>query len=310
MNTSNGGRETGDYAVEIRNLSRRFGDKLALDHVSLLVEPGSVMGLVGRNGAGKTTLIKHVLGLLKAQSGTVRVHGLDPVTCAPQVLGQIGYLSEEPDLPGWMRVAEFFRYVRSFYPSWDEEYAYSLQQEFALDPAAKLKSLSKGQRARAGLLAALAYRPALLVLDEPSSGLDPIVRRDILAAVIRTIADEGRTVLFSSHLLSEVERVCDRVAMIEGGRIVFCEELDEIKQSHRRVTLHFERARMRPPPLAGALCWEGGGQEWTALYRGTSQELHDDATDVGARVVAEGAASLDDIFVARSGAEQRPVVGV
>src|SRR6185503_19467359 len=106
-----------------------------------------------------------------------------------------------------------------------------LRQMFALDPAAKLKNLSKGQRARAGLMVALAHRPELLVLDEPSSGLDPIVRRDILAAIIRTIADEGRTVLFSSHLLGEVERVADQVAMIQGGRIAFCEELDAVKET-------------------------------------------------------------------------------
>src|SRR5687767_11811686 len=143
MDAKNGEREAGghvNHAIEIRNLTRRFGDKVALDHVSLLVEPGSVLGLVGRNGAGKTTLIKHVMGLLRAQSGTVRVHGLDPVASAPAVLGQVGYLSEEPDLPGWMRVAEYLRYVRAFYPTWDEEYAYTLQQEFALDPGAKLKS--------------------------------------------------------------------------------------------------------------------------------------------------------------------------
>ena len=136
--------------------------------------------------------------------------------------------------------------------------------------------------------------------------MDPVVRRDILAAIIRTIADEGRTVLFSSHLLSEVERVCDRVAMIEGGKVLFCEELDEIKRSHRRVTLHFERVRTRPPPLAGALCWEGAGHEWTALYLGTPQELHDEAADVGARVVAETVASLDDIFVARASGDGTP----
>ena len=120
-------------------------------------------------------------------------------------------------MPGWMRVHELLRYVAAFYPTWDATYAEQLRQEFELDPRQKIKQLSKGQRARAGLLIALAYRPELLLLDEPSSGLDPIVRRDILGAIIRTIADEGRTVLFSSHLLTEVERVSDQVAMIHSG---------------------------------------------------------------------------------------------
>src|SRR5205814_954024 len=116
------------------------------------------------NGAGKTTLIKHVLGLLKAETGSVRVFGLDPVAEPVRVLSEVGYLSEDPDLPGWMRVRELMLYVAAFYPNWDASYAERLRQEFGLDPAAKIKDLSKGQRARAGLLAALAYRPQLLVL--------------------------------------------------------------------------------------------------------------------------------------------------
>jgi ABC-2 type transport system ATP-binding protein len=149
------------------------------------------------------------------------------------VLSRIGYLSEENDLPGWMRVDELIRYSRAFYPAWDDGYAEELRQSFSLNPAAKIKNMSKGQKARAGLLIALSYRPDLLVLDEPSSGLDPIVRRDILGAIIRTIADEGRTVLFSSHLLEEVEQVADHVTMINRGKIVLSAALDSIRESHR-----------------------------------------------------------------------------
>ena len=132
-----------------------------------------------------------------------------------------------------MRVDELIRYSRAFYPAWDDAYAEELRQAFALDPATKIRTLSKGQKARAGLLVALAHRPELLVLDEPSSGLDPIVRRDILGAVIRTIADEGRTVLFSSHLLQEVEQVADHVTMIHKGKIALSAPLEAIRESHR-----------------------------------------------------------------------------
>ena len=221
-----------DSVIHVSALTRRFGGKTALDSVSVTLPRGAAYGLVGANGAGKTTLIKHILGLLRAESGSVRVFGLDPVADPVGVLSRIGYLSEENDLPGWMRVDELIRYSRAFRPGWDDEYAEELRQSFALDPAAKVKSLSKGQKARAGLLIALAYRPELLVLDEPSSGLDPIVRRDILGAVIRTIADEGRTVLFSSHLLDEVEEVADHVTMISEGRIALSASLAEIKESH------------------------------------------------------------------------------
>lgn len=218
--------------VEVQALTRRFGATAALDGVSLSLPRGAVYGLVGANGAGKTTLIKHILGLLRAESGSVRVFGLDPVSDPVGVLSRIGYLSEENDLPGWMRVDELLQYSRTFYPAWDEAYAEELRKTFVLDPAAKVKSLSKGQRARAGLLVALAYRPELLVLDEPSSGLDPIVRRDILGAVMRTVASEGRTVLFSSHLLDEVEEVADHVTMISAGRIVLSAPLAAIRESH------------------------------------------------------------------------------
>ena len=219
--------------IDVTDLTRRFGGRTALDSVSLSVPRGGVYGLVGANGAGKTTLIKHILGLLRAESGSVRVFGRDPVADPVGVLSRIGYLSEENDLPGWMRVDELIGYSRAFYPAWDDAYAEELRQTFALDTSAKIKSLSKGQKARAGLL----------VLDEPSSGLDPIVRRDILGAVIRTIADEGRTVLFSSHLLEEVEQVADHVTMISRGKIVLSAPLVEIKASHGGASLD-EMARL------------------------------------------------------------------
>ena len=222
-----------ESVISISDLTRRFGATTALSGVSLSLPRGAVYGLVGANGAGKTTLIRHILGLLRAESGSVRVFGLDPVADPVGVLSRIGYLSEENDLPGWMRVDELMRYSRAFYPAWNDGYAEALREKFGLDPAAKVKTLSKGQKARTGLLIALAHRPELLVLDEPSSGLDPIVRRDILGAVIRTIADEGRTVLFSSHLLDEVEEVADHVTMIHEGTILLSAPLDTIRESHR-----------------------------------------------------------------------------
>jgi ABC-2 type transport system ATP-binding protein len=230
-------REPADAVIVISDLTRRFGSKTALDSVSLSLSRGGVYGLVGANGAGKTTLIKHILGLLKAERGSVRVFGADPVADPVCVLSRMGYLSEENDLPDWMRVDELINYSRAFYPRWDDGYAEELRRTFALDPAARIKNLSKGQKARAGLLIALAHRPELLVLDEPSSGLDPIVRRDILAAVMRTIADEGRTVLFSSHLLDEVEQVADHVTMISHGRVLLSAPLDQIKTAHHNQSL-------------------------------------------------------------------------
>jgi len=298
--TGNGSLKA-NVPVSLTGVRRRFGTKVALDGVSLTVPRGTVFGLVGENGAGKTTLIKHVLGLLSPQAGTVRVFGRNPVADPVGVLASIGYLSEENELPGWMRVGELLRYSQAFYPNWDEAYAEELRQAFALSGASRIRDLSKGQRARAGLVIALAHRPELLVLDEPSSGLDPIVRRDILGAIIRTIAEEGRTVLFSSHLLDEVERVSDYVAMITHGRIVFCAGLDEIKQTHYRLTLRFSEARSDAPALAGALVCEGAGREWTAVCRGRLGDLQEAAFTLGAEIVEKQVPSLDEIFVAQVG---------
>lgn len=290
-----------DTVVEIKGLTRHFGAAVALDEVSLTVPRGLVFGLVGANGAGKTTLIKHVLGLLRAQTGSVRVFGRDPVADPAGVLANIGYVSEDHDLPGWMRVWELLRYNQAFFPRWDAAYAEALRDRFELDRTARVRNLSRGQRARASLLVALAHRPALLVLDEPSAGLDPLVRRDILEAIIRAIADEGRTVLFSSHLLNEVERVSDHVTMINKGKIVFSASLDDIKQTHRCLTLRFAEARPRPPELGGVLAWEGTGQEWTALYHGQPGELQAAAARWGAQLLDKRVPSLDEIFVARVG---------
>ena len=218
--------------IVIRDLSRHFGANAALSSVSLTIPCGGVHGLVGENGAGKTTLIRHILGLLRAEAGSVRVFGIDPIADPVGVLSRIGYLSEQNDLPGWMRVDELLRYTRAFYPAWDDAYAEQLRDAFDLDPAARVRTLSKGQKARAGLIVALAYRPELLVLDEPSSGLDPIVRRDILEAIIRTIAEDGRTVLFSSHLLDEVERVADRVTMISRGQVALAGTISDLRRTH------------------------------------------------------------------------------
>ncbi|MFN9343453.1 MAG: ABC transporter ATP-binding protein, partial [Planctomycetota bacterium] len=232
-----------------------------------------------------------------AQTGSVQVFGMDPVSHPVEVLGRLGYMSEDRDLPGWMRVAEILNYTRAFYPSWDQPYAEELRQLFDLNPKARIRDLSRGQAARVCLLLALAHRPELLVLDEPSSGLDPVVRRYILAAIVRTIAEEGRTVVFSSHLLDEVERLADRIAILHEGRIVLTEQLDVVRESFHRVTLRFDEALSEPPPMPGAIERQGRGQEWTYLCRADREVLLQAAKRLSAAVVQESSPSLDDIFI-------------
>jgi len=286
--------------IALNSVTRRYGAKRALDNVSLTVPRGGVLGLVGANGAGKTTLIKHVLGLLRAQEGSVQVFGLEPAAHAVEVLGRLGYLSEDRDLPPWLTVGELLRYSRAFYPAWDAGYAESLRQQFQLPPGARIRTLSKGELAKAGLLVALAHRPELLVLDEPSSGLDPVVRRELLEAIVRAVADEGRTVLFSSHLLDEIARVSDRVAMLAQGRLVLQGELDRIVESHRRVVVRLPGPAARVKALPSVLAVSGGSEEWTVIRNGSPETFAQALRQAGGEVLEESSATFEEIFHARA----------
>lgn len=308
-------RSDGDHRahaiVELEHLSRRFGRTTALDEVSLKIYPSRVYGLVGANGQGKTTLIKHILGLLKAQHGSVSVWGFDPVKHPVEVLSRIGYLSEERDLPVWMRVDELLRYTGAFYPHWDAEYAAQLVRTFGLDPKRKVKHLSKGMKAQVGLIAAVSHRPELLLLDEPSTGLDAVVRQDILNTIVRTVADEGRTVIFSSHLLDEVEQMSDSIIMIDQGRLVLEGDLDTIKAQHDRLVVRLSDTKQSLPILPGVLSAEQHGAHWTVVnHRAAEGQAKDQApTDAmfsaaGAEIVDRRGATLQEIFVARAGRER------
>lgn len=294
--------------VEIRNLSRQFWRRHVLHDITWSIDRGSVYGLVGENGAGKTTLIRHLLGLLKAQTGSVTVFGLNPVQDPVGVLSRIGYLSESREMPEWMTVAELMTYTRAFYRPWDDQFAEELRNMFELPRDQRIKTLSRGQRARAGLLTALAHRPELLILDEPSSGLDPIVRRDILTAIIRTVADEGRTVVFSSHLLDEVERVADQVVMLHQGRVVLSNALEDVLESHHLLTVRFTEPRTQHPDWEGALSWSGQGLEWACVCNGQLEQLRTAARAADATIVEQRRPNLEEIFFARTSGT-KPVLG-
>jgi len=297
----------GQTVIDINNVSRSFGSKSALDRVSFHASDGQVYGLVGSNGAGKTTLIRHVLGLLRAQSGSVRVFGLDPVRDPVGVLSRIGYLSEERDLPEWMRIDELMRYTQAYHPTWDMSYANELIETFGLDPSKRIKELSKGMRAQAGLVAAVAHRPELLVLDEPSSGLDVVVRRDILDAIVRTVADDGRTVMFSSHLLEEVERMSDHITMLQDGGVILDGALEAVRQGYRRSRVRFVEHFDHPPALDAALAMEGGGRAWSVVHSGPLEQFKHSVIALGGEIVDSRGATLEEIFLARAGRNRQPV---
>jgi ABC-2 type transport system ATP-binding protein len=288
-----------DNVVEISGLSRQFGKQFALEDVSLTIPRGKVVGLVGVNGAGKTTLIKHLLGLLRAQSGTVRVFGLDPVKNPVEVLGRIGYLSEERELPDWMRIDELMSYTAAFYPNWDWNLTRELIVTFGLDGRKKIHNLSKGIRAQTGLVTAVAHRPELLLLDEPSSGLDPIVRKDILNAIVQAVVDDGRTVLFSSHLLDEVELMSDYLFMVHRGCIVLYGAMDSIRSQRQTALVRFNRD-IEGRRDFGLSC-DSYGENWKVVCFGTQEEVREEIGRCGGTLVEFRTATFQEIFAAHVG---------
>jgi len=298
-----------ETVIEINDLSRSFGKKVALDGVSLEILPTRVYGLVGGNGHGKTTLIKHVLGLLRAQSGTVRVFGKDPVRDPAGVLERCGYVSEHRDLPEWMRVDELLRYVAAFHPTWDSSYAAELVEMLELDGSAKVKHLSKGMRAQTALIAAAAHRPELLVLDEPSTGLDAVVRKDILAVTVRSAAENGATVLFSSHLLNEVELMSDEIIMLEHGRVALAESADSLRENHFVVTTQtqmgaHEIVRFSEDSTSEILSCRKQAGTLSLVIKGDPARLVDRLRAHGENEVVARPASLEESFVARAGRDR------
>ncbi len=222
--------------ITLQHISKRFGRKTALHDNTYTVAPGSVFALLGENGAGKTTTIRILLGLCEPDDGTATVLGLDPMRNDYEIRRRIGYVPEQPALYDWMTVSEIGRFTASFYANcfWNE---YLRQAErFNLPLGSKIKTLSKGQRAKVSLSLALSHDPELLILDEPTSGLDAMVRREFLESMVDRAAT-GKTVFLSSHQIAEVERVADTVAILKQSELRLVEKLDDLKATAHLLTV-------------------------------------------------------------------------
>jgi ABC-2 type transport system ATP-binding protein len=207
-------------AIETHQLTRRFRRTEAVCEVSFSVPEGSICALLGPNGAGKTTTVKILMNLLRPSEGAASILGRDTRRLDATALQRIGYVSENQKLPDWMTPGQLLDYCRPLYPGWDPALARTLQEMLGLTEARPLRQLSRGTRMKAALLASLAYRPSVLILDEPFSGLDPVVRDDLVEALLRPPGGRPWTVLVSSHDMPEVERLADRVVFIESGRLL------------------------------------------------------------------------------------------
>ncbi|MDR2463346.1 MAG: ABC transporter ATP-binding protein [Verrucomicrobiales bacterium] len=223
--------------IETENLSRRFRGHEAVDRLSLSVPAGSVYAFLGRNGAGKTTTIKMLAGLLSPSAGAARVLGCDARRLTVSEWRQIGYVSENQRLYEWMTGAELLAFTAKFYPSWDDDFAARLAGQLALPLNRKLKHCSRGEKMKTALLLAIAFRPRLLILDEPFSGLDALVREEFLASLLELTRQNEWTIFFSSHDIDEVERLADHVGMIDAGRLTLSESLESLQRRCRRVEI-------------------------------------------------------------------------
>lgn len=279
--------------IAISNLSKRYRDVVAVDGVSLEIPTGSVCGLLGRNGAGKTTTFKCLLGFTKPDDGEVLFDG-EPLSS--QTFAKLGYVPERPQLYGWLTVGQHLEIARRTQPRYDDAFARELLATFRLDPRKRTRKLSKGQQAAVSLIVAISSRPSLLVLDEPASGLDPVMQRVVLDLLIDA-ATSGATILLSSHQIGQIDRAADRVAIMRDGKIVVSGNLDDLRSASRIVEATFAG---NVPDLGGL---EG---EMRVERIGTSVRAHANSSSdaVAARFGALGAVgvrvldrSLEDIFL-------------
>lgn len=233
---------------EIHRAYRRGID--VLKGVSFSARQGEVIGLLGRNGAGKTTLMRIAMGMIVAQYGEVSVLGLDPRKSPLEVKRRVGYVSEDQILPPFLKASEVIAVHREIFPTWDEAAADRLVRSFGIPLDEKVGKLSKGQARQVALLCAVCHRPEVLLLDEPAGGLDPVARREFLETSINLLNEAGTTILFSSHYMTDVERLAERVVMIHGGRVLIDRGLDELREDHSVVLVPYDSGITRESILA------------------------------------------------------------
>ncbi len=206
--------------IQVNGLTKKFGKVTALDNISTTVGRGRIVGLLGANGAGKSTLLRHIIGFYLPTSGKCTAFGTDCGKLTPNELAKIGYVHQNGELVEWMKVKQLINYVKAYYDTWNEEIEKRFIAEFELDVNKRVAALSPGQKQRLAILLAICFEPELLILDEPASGLDPIARVQFLELLLEIIQDTTRTIIISSHILSDVEKVIDHVVIMKNGKLL------------------------------------------------------------------------------------------
>ena len=294
-----------DTAIAVDGLVKKFGRNTALNGLTMRVPRGSVYALLGRNGAGKSTLIQVLMGMLEPTSGDIRILGLSPVSDAVSLKKVIGYIPDRLPMYDWMTVDELLRFVADFYSNWSPEDERDLVSRFRIARDQKVGALSRGNRALLSLVVAMAHQPSLVLLDECTSGMDAIARREFERSVIEALQAGSRTVLFASHQIDEMERICDWVGIVDEGRMLLEMPIDELKASVKMLRL---RAETAPDQLPGCkiLARKSTGREHHITVQFDSAQEPRPVLPHGVEYVEEILLNLEEIFVALVGGEGEP----
>lgn len=290
-----------EMVIQTRGLTRYFGAMCAVDQVTLSVPRGSVFALLGRNGSGKSTLTRMLLGLLEPTRGLATVLGEDSQHLSPATRGRVGYVAEGHPLIGWMRVRELAGFQRSFYSRWDGKLFKTVIDQFSLNDRARAASLSRGQRAGLSLALVLATRPELLVMDDPSMGLDPVARRTLLEAMILVTRDAGHTIFFSSHVLDDVERVADHIAILDRSVLRVSASVEEFRRRVKRLVLNFAGPAPAAANIRGLVEARREGQALRVTLANPDADTDRAIAELGAISVEEQSISLEEAVIAYLG---------
>ncbi len=291
--------------LKVEKLSKGFGGRAVLRDVGFSVEPGLVYGLLGRNGEGKTTLIRTIMGVIPRDAGMISYKGNAVTFGSAEYKKEIGYIPEDAFFYGWMTVGGLLEFNGRFFPKWDARKAADDLKRFALEPGSKVRTLSRGQQLKLAFVAALAARPELLILDDPTSGLDVPTRREFLRDVIRELAAGGTAVLFATHLVHELERIVDHLFILNGGRIVLDETYEKVKRLTRRVVLGFDTEPPETPTLDRVLSQRRIEKDLELIIYPWSEEGEKALRALNAARLEIEPLSLEDIFTSFVREEQR-----
>jgi ABC-2 type transport system ATP-binding protein len=283
--------------LAVHKLAHGYEDGLVLAGIDLTLQQGSVLGLIGRNGAGKSTLIRAMAGLLKPDSGEARLFGEPALRLTDSVKARLAYVPQQPEALAWLTAQQMFDYVGRFYPSWDASFAKTKLREWGILPNKVLGKLSPGERQRVDLIRALASQPSLLILDEPAAALDPVARRDLLREIALRAGEAGTTVLFSTHIVSDLERVASDIAFLHQGKLLLQCAVDETKERFARLWLPASMTAAAPSNTLGQTRHADGSLS-LVIERRADGSWPEAARLPGARVDALG---LEDLFVEIAG---------